>query len=104
LSIWEAAFRQPNCSFQRIASDDGAPWHLVTESGDQLAETESQLTEDLDHIESTRGGLAPGTLRVVGATTVVDRRSDGKIQAVTLLPVLQGVVRGARNGESNDDQ
>jgi DNA helicase II / ATP-dependent DNA helicase PcrA len=104
LSIWEAAFRQPNCSFRRIASDDGASWHLVTDNGDLLAETEGQLTDDLDHIESTRGGLAPGTLRVVGATTVVDRLSDGKIQAVTLLPVLQGVVRGARNGESDDDQ
>lgn len=104
LSIWKAAFRQPNCSFRRIASDDGASWYLVTDNGDLLAETESQLTDDLDHIESTRGGLAPGTLRVVGATTVVDRLSDGKIQAVTLLPVLQGVVRGARNGESDDDQ
>lgn len=104
LSIWEAAFRQPDCSFRRIASGDGSPWHLVTDSGELLAEAEGQLTDDLDHIESTRGGLASGTLRVVGATTVVDRRRDGKIQAVTLLPVLQGVVRGAGNGESDDDQ
>lgn len=104
LSIWEAAFRQPDCSFRRIASGDGSPWHLVTDSGEPLAKAEGQLTDDLDHIESTRGGLASATLRVVGATTVVDRRSDGKIQAVTLLPVLQGVAQGAGHGESDDDQ
>ena len=104
LSIWEAAYTQPNCSFRRIGSGDGAPWHLVTDSGDLLAEVESPLTGDLDYIEATRGGFASGTLRVVGATTVVDRRTDGKTQAVTLLPVLQGVVRGAGNEDNEDDQ
>ncbi len=104
LAVWEAAFRQPSCGFRRSETDDGAPWHLFTDSGEPLAQVDSPLAANLDYIESARGGLAVGTLRVVGATTVVDRRSDGKIQSVTLLPVLQGVARGAENEDNQDDQ
>lgn len=103
-AVWEAAFRQPSCSFRRSQTGDGALWHLFTDSGEPLAQADDLLTADLDYIVSTRGGLAVGTVRVVGATTVVDRRSDGKIQAVTLLPVLQGVARGVGNEDNQDDQ
>lgn len=104
LFVWEAAYRQPNCSFRRIGPGEEAPWHLVTENGDLLAEVEGALADDLDYIEATRGGFVSGTLRVVGATTVVHRRRDDKVQEVTLLPVLQGVARGAGNEDSKDDQ
>ncbi|WGW05088.1 UvrD-helicase domain-containing protein [Tropicibacter oceani] len=104
LSVWEAGFRQPNCSFRRVGTGEETPWHLVTDGGDLLAQVDGLLTDDLDHIEATRGGLAPGTLRVVGATTVVDRRKDGRIQAVTLLPVLQGVVQGTGKRDNQVDQ
>ena len=104
LSVWEAAFQQPSCSFRRIAAEAGSPWHLVLASGEALAGVDSALAEDLDYLESTRGSLASGTMRVVGATTVVDCRSDGKINSVTLLPVLMGVVRGQGNKANDYDQ
>ena len=104
LSVWEAAFQQPSCSFRRIAAEEGSPWHLVSASGEALAGVESALAEDLDYLESTRGSLASDTMRVVGATTVVDRRSDGKITAVTLLPVLMGVARGQGSKANDDDR
>lgn len=104
LSVWEAAFQQPSCSFRRVAAEEGSPWHLVSASGEVLAGVDSTLAEDLDYIEATRGSLASGTLRVVGATTVVDRRSDGKINTVTLLPVLMGVARGQESKANDDDQ
>jgi hypothetical protein len=104
LAVWEAAFQQPNCSFRRNETGDEVLWQLVTGSGEPLARVEGPLSDDLDYIESDRGGLDSGTLRVVGATTVVDRRSDGRIQAVTLLPVLQGVVRGMGSEENQDDR
>lgn len=103
LSVWEAAFRQPSCSFRRAALTEGAPWHLVSEGGEPLAEVQGTLADGLDHIEATRGGIASGTIRVVGASTVVDRRSDGRINAVALVPVLQGVARSIGNeGIEND--
>jgi hypothetical protein len=102
--VWEAAFQQPSCSFRRIAAEEGSPWHLVSASGEALAGVESALAEDLDYLESTRGSLASDTMRVVGATTVVDRRSDGKITAVTLLPVLMGVARGQGSKANDDDR
>lgn len=102
LSVWEAAFQQPSCSFRRAGPEEGSPWHLVTASGETLAEVGSTLADNLDYIEATRGRLASNTMRIVGATTVVDRRSDGKITAVTLLPVLMGVARG-RGSKANDD-
>ena len=104
LEVWEAAFRQPSCSFRRSDTGEEALWHLFTDSGEVLAQVDSPLSADLDYLASGRGGLAAGTIRVVGATTVVDRRNDGRIQAVTLLPVLQGVVRGAGNKDNQDDQ
>lgn len=102
--MWEAAFQQPSCSFRRIAAEEGSPWQLVSASGEALAGVDSTLAEDLDYIEATRGSLASGTMRVVGATTVVDRRGDGKINTVTLLPVLMGVARGQGSKANDDDQ
>ncbi len=104
LSVWEAAFQQPSCSFRRVAAEEGSPWQLVSASGEALAGVDSTLAEDLDYIEATRGSLASGTMRVVGATTVVDRRGDGKINTVTLLPVLMGVARGQGSKANDDDQ
>lgn len=104
LSVWEAAFQQPSCSFRRASPDGGAPWHLITERGEPLAEVQGTLTEGLDYIEATGGKIASGTIRVVGASTIVDRRSDGRIVAVTLLPVLQGVARGGRDEGIEDDR
>lgn len=104
LDVWEAGFRQPNCSFRRSETVGEAQWHLVADSGEALAQVSDMLNADLDYLASDRGGLTAGTLRVVGATTVVDRRIDGRIQAVTLLPVLQGVVRSAEIKDNQDEQ
>ncbi|QPM90935.1 ATP-dependent DNA helicase Rep [Pseudooceanicola algae] len=104
LEVWEAAIRQPSCSFRRSDTGEEALWHLFTDSGETLAQVDGPLSADLDYLASGRGGLAAGTIRVVGATTVVDRRNDGRIQEVTLLPVLQGVVRGAGSKDDQDDQ
>lgn len=104
LLVWEAAFQQPGCSFRRVAAEEGASWHLVSASGEALAGVDSALAENLDFIEATRGSLANGTMRIVSATTAVDRSSDGKIKAVTLLPVLMGVARGQGSIANEDDQ
>lgn len=104
LSVWEAAFQQPSCSFRRASPDAGAPWRLFTERGEPLAEVQATLAEELDYIEATGEKIASGTIRVVGASTIVDRRSDGRIVAVTLLPVLQGVARGGKDEGIEDDR
>ena len=104
LSVWEAAFRQPHCNFQRASKAEGALWHLVTDAGELLAEAHGALADDLDYLETTRGGIAAGKIRIVGATTVVDRRSDGRINGITLLPVLQGVAQSAGSKGSENEQ
>lgn len=104
LAVWEAAFSQPHCNFQRAKKAEEPPWQLVTDAGEILAEAHGALADDLDYLTSTGGEIAAHKIRIVGATTVVDRRSDGRINGITLLPVLQGVAQSAASMENVYEQ
>jgi DNA helicase-2/ATP-dependent DNA helicase PcrA len=103
LSVWTAAHAHLPCTFQRATDQEGAGWLLVSERGEPLAEATEELASSLDFLGRGAGGIATGTLRIVGATTVAERRQDGAATAVTLLPVLLGVARSGAERNQNDD-
>jgi DNA helicase-2/ATP-dependent DNA helicase PcrA len=103
LSVWTAAHAHLPCTFRRATEQEGAGWQLVSERGEQLAEVTENLAGSLDFLGGDTGNIATGTLRIVGATTVVERREGGAATAVTLLPVLLGVARSGAKKVENDD-
>lgn len=97
-AVWAATFSHPLCSFSR--APDGASWRLVLESGLALADADTGLTNALDYLAAGRDELPFGKLRIVGATSVPVLRADGQVRAITILPVLQGVLQGNRAVET----
>lgn len=102
LSVWTAAHAQMPCTFHRASEDSAEGWQLVTDSGEPLAAATEDLAASLDFLGGEAGAIASGTFRIVGATSVVERREDGKATGVTLLPLLLGVARSAGQKDETD--